>query len=256
MKHNLVEQARAILTGSLPDLPPMQDSFWSPKTFTFRFLKALIANLEKHNHPLLNACASNFVKDMLHTASAHLAQSRPLQPRDWARSSDRRACQCGPCHAVANFLKNPTQPVGRFSHPETTRKHIMQSCFSTGDHPNGYRFETVRDSRPYTLVVYKTNDMYHHARSQWVVDVVGLCRELKTMESEYLTSLLGADAFTVAAFDQAMRAECVAAGLIRPEQPISNPLSVSAQPSERPLPFLAASAEQKSHVIDLTEDDP
>ena len=110
----------------------------------------LIQNLKEPTTPLthwLDAC--------LEELEAR-AQRVPVEPVDWRRPSVL-SCECGDCSALADFLKDPSERVHRFSVGKERRRHLHEMV---DRHKYDVDHVTERRGRPYTLVCTKNTASY------------------------------------------------------------------------------------------------
>jgi hypothetical protein len=93
-----------------------------------------------------------------------------VEPRDWKRTT-KDSCDTKHCKELRRLLANPAQSVGPFKYAERDRKHMEYSL----DYAH-YKFGTLRNGSPLTLVIHKTKNEYLRLQSQWKQDV-GQMRE-------------------------------------------------------------------------------
>lgn len=90
------------------------------------------------------------------TAIVHL-EARVSQslspPASWTRQTVGLTCKCSNCKAVMEFLGDPRAPSWQLRANEESRKHVERKL---ADADSDVRCETLRTTRPLTLVVHKT----------------------------------------------------------------------------------------------------
>ncbi|KAI8943029.1 hypothetical protein NX059_001065 [Plenodomus lindquistii] len=253
MKLNLADEAVQLLSQCLPTLPPAHDNMWAKWRDVFLFIRTVVELLQKHNHAPLTACVSQWVAEAIHAAWTYITCTRPLQPRDWTRPHVRHGtCSCEPCLAVKHFLMNPAQPSGRFSYSEKIRRHIEYSFNRRED----FKFETEKGRSPYTLVIHKTNNQYTRELQESNNEIAELQRQVQGMKSGWLDTMLGGDVIEIARVGPAGASLARAAGDTGNHQlPPLQPLSASRQNSTT-VRSIPKSPVRKSHIIDLTEEEP
>jgi hypothetical protein len=111
----------------------------------------------------------------LHQATAQTVEA----PKDWARDA-KLNCQCAPCRAVNEFLRDPAQRVGRFPLRKELRRHLHGEIDS---HRCDLTHVTERKGSPQTLVCTKTNASYERRLKQYQVDQKVLA-ELQTLAGD------------------------------------------------------------------------
>ena len=93
--------------------------------------------------------------------------AQPVEPpTDWAREANLR-CTCEDCRALAQFLRDPTQRVGRFPIRKERRQHLHQQI---DRHGCDCTHVTERKGSPQTLVCTKTQASYERRLKQYEAD--------------------------------------------------------------------------------------
>ena len=102
------------------------------------------------------------VRDELNVATKTL----PQPPSDWARPAGV-TCQCEHCSTLKTFLADGTIETDRLAAGESTRKHVLQQISR-----DQLDVETTlsKSSRPYALVMSKTQGSYERAVKQFEID--------------------------------------------------------------------------------------
>lgn len=110
-------------------------------------------------------------------AKLRAATAEPvLAPQDWSRETDL-GCACPRCQAIARFLADPNERVGRFPLAEQDRRHVH---YQIDRHRCDCTHVTERKGRPYTLVCTKNQASYERRKLQYEVDTV-LLGELEAL---------------------------------------------------------------------------
>lgn len=110
-------------------------------------------------------------------AELQAATAEPTEPpKDWARAADL-GCKCPDCQALARFLRDPAERVGRFPLRKDRRQHLHQQI---DRHRCDCTHETERRGSPQTLVCTKTNASYDRRRKRYEMDKKRLA-ELEAM---------------------------------------------------------------------------
>jgi hypothetical protein len=104
-----------------------------------------------------------------------LTEAEPQPPADWTRSADL-GCKCPDCKLLAEFLRNPTQQVGRFPLRKDRRQHLHQQI---DRHRIDLKHVTDRVGSPQTLVCTKTQASHEQRLKQYRLD----CQHLEELES-------------------------------------------------------------------------
>lgn len=102
-------------------------------------------------------------------------------PKDWARNADI-TCGCEDCRALAQFLRDPAQRVGRFPLRKDRRQHLHRQI---EHHDCDCTHVTERVGSPQTLVCTKTQASYEKQKQQHDVDRA-LLAELQTISAEQI----------------------------------------------------------------------
>jgi hypothetical protein len=87
-------------------------------------------------------------------------------PRDWAREAELK-CNCADCRALAAFLRNPAEEVGRFPLRKDRRQHLHQQI---DRQKLDVTHVTERKGSPQTLVCTKTQASYQRRLAQYEID--------------------------------------------------------------------------------------
>jgi hypothetical protein len=85
-----------------------------------------------------------------------LTAEPPQEPADYRRKATI-TCKCADCAELKEFLKNPTEPVHRFSIKEQRRQHLEHEI---RHHKLDLNVTTERKGSPYTLVCTKNKASY------------------------------------------------------------------------------------------------
>lgn len=235
-------EAQELVKNALPDLPSSNSSFWKQWRGLLTLIETLIPILKRHNNSALDDASGRFIKPALCTAAHALIDSRPIEPKDWNRTSGKREkCHCAPCISLSQFLANPRESVGRFRYSKKTRDHLQYSL-NTQD----FIFDTERNGTPHTLMVRKTNNEYSGLSNEWRHSVNEMKSRIKRAYNDFLKVLLGDD--FAAALPELIR-EGLDLGASAPLQPV--PASTQ---NRRGGTRSVAGVKRKSEVVDLTED--
>jgi hypothetical protein len=138
---------------------------WRP---VFLFVTSLIVLLKRHKNPKLDTLMCPFIASALQNLAGYIVRYWPIAPRDWCRpEACVKLCSCEACRSVRNFQINPTQQIGSFKYATKIRYHIQHSVLKTED----YKFETEKRGWAYTLVMYKTNNIFDRDMAGWNMEV-------------------------------------------------------------------------------------
>jgi hypothetical protein len=95
------------------------------------------------------------------------ATAQPIEPpADWKREANLD-CKCEDCQALARFLRNPAERVGRFPVRKDRRQHLHQQI---DEHKLDCTHVTERKGSPQTLVCSKTQTSYERRLQQYKLD--------------------------------------------------------------------------------------
>ncbi len=134
----------------------------------------LIQNLKEPITPLthwLDACLEELESR---------AQRVPVEPVDWLRSS-ALSCECADCSELADFLKDPSERVHRFSVRKERRRHLHEMI---DRHECDVDHVTERRGRPYTLVCTKNTASYLRSIASHQKDLDHLS-EVRSMQKQF-----------------------------------------------------------------------
>jgi hypothetical protein len=90
----------------------------------------------------------------------------PQPPADWRRTADV-SCKCADCAELRRFLKDPHEPVHRFSVREDRRRHLESTIHT---HRCDVDCKTERRGSPHTLVCTKNTASYEAALKKYHED--------------------------------------------------------------------------------------
>jgi hypothetical protein len=100
-------------------------------------------------------------------AELRAATAHPIEPpADWKREA-KLDCKCEDCQALARFLRDPAERVGRFSIRQDRRQHLHQQI---DEHKLDCTHLTERKGSPQTLVCTKTQASYERRLQQYKLD--------------------------------------------------------------------------------------
>jgi len=242
-----VEAARLLYHG-LPDLPASESPIWNKWRTLFDFVEQLISTVQNSRNENVLATVRSFSLAITRSPAVSLAQKRPVEPRDWRRSTDH-SCTTAACNELRRFLANPTQAVGRFRYSERDRKH-MQHSLPYED----YKFETLRIGSPLTLVVHKTNNEYLRLESRWKQDVKQMLDRIRRWRADVkFQAVLGEEIVKLEEVERWLDGTGAPPmqGVDRASGRPFQPMSASAQ--NHRAAALGDGMRTKTEIIDLTE---
>ncbi|KAF1962105.1 hypothetical protein CC80DRAFT_487643 [Byssothecium circinans] len=161
----LYTEATRLLEHGLPDLPNDGSNAWSEWKRLFSFIEKLFDAFKVAGTGTHQQTTQAFILPSLTRAAQWLSPRRPIEPRDWSRTTNH-VCSQPACQELRRFLHNPRETVGRFKYANYVHEHLKSALGY-----RHYKFEVERGRYPYTLVVYKTKSEWEAQEAQWQADV-------------------------------------------------------------------------------------
>lgn len=207
------------------------------------FVDAFITKIRHHFGSTPQPAVASFVSSLLSQPYHVFFRSKPIQTENW--SQEPLGCgECQDCVDLDKFLRNPTERTKRFQMAQERRKHL--------DYKLDDRFfkkSTDKSKSPHTLIVTKTRAQYQHDSAKWAQTLCKWKDQLKSLQNEYMQTLLGDQYQQFVLFQPPPPANAVTGTG-------SHPLRSNTLENRMPAPPGKKGTKRKAgmDIIDLTED--